>query len=273
MTTIAASIALPVTMRRHVAETARTETRSRASEAPARTEAPRHDDGARRSPLYRALIGALRELLAPPPAPAAAAAPAPAVSTAPAGTAAPVDAASVPPTEPIDASDDVEQALMNFTRALMQTLRGEQDGPGRHGHGRHDHAHHAHHDNGRRAWGDPARRIEQLGVQMAAAPVDAGPAPVAVTAATSSAESAPSTTAANTTVASAAPRPADSHLLSAFRELQQALGHNEAGGGAEASIGTRLANFLRSLADRLAQDAPAVTDLATQPGALIDLQA
>jgi hypothetical protein len=72
-----------------------------------------------------------------------------------------------------------------------------------------------------------------------------------------------------------APRPAEDSLLGAFRELQQALGRSASGStdDDEASIGAQLADFLRALADRLAQDAPAVTDLSTQPGALIDLRA
>lgn len=293
MTPIAAVTAAPVSMRWHMAETARTETRSRTADASARSDEPRHHDGARRSPLYRALIGALRELVAQPPA-----TPTPIATDA---AAAPVDAVSAP-TPSADTGADVEQALMNFSRALMQTLRGDEDGPGRHGRG---HGHHAHHDHGRRAWGDPARRIEQVGVQIGAEPVP-GPTPVVDATTAPDADNAASTPDAGTTapadsltpVASvtaptAAPsagstvinltiniapppasRPVEGGLLDAFRELQQALGRGPSGSGdGAASLGTQLASFLRALADRLAQDAPAVTDLSTQPGALIDLRA
>lgn len=285
MTPIAAVSAAPVSMRWNMSETARTETRGRAAEAPGHSDEPRPHDGARRSPLYRALIGALRELVAQQP-------PATTTPIAPDAAAAPVDAVSTPAPN-VDAGADVEQTLMNFTRTLMQTLRADEDGPGRHGrgHGYGRQHHHEHHDHGRRAWGDPARRIEQLGVQVGAAPVSQ-PTPVVDTAAAPAAESAGAAPAATTSaeapaVASGAAstvinptihispppasRPAEDSLLGAFRELQQALGRSS--DDDEASIGAQLADFLRALADRLAQDAPDVTDLATQPGALIDLRA
>jgi hypothetical protein len=265
MTTIAASTSAPVSMRWNMSPLARTETRSRAADAPARNDEPQRRDGAHRSPLYRALIGALRELVAQPPA-----TPTPIATDA---AAAPVDAVSAPTTS-ADTGADVEQALMNFTRALMQTLRGEEAGPGRHGRGHgHGHGHHhEHHDHGRRAWGDPARHIEQLGVQIGAAPAS-GPTPVV--------DATPAPGADNADNAGSIPiapppasRPIEGGLLGAFRELQQALGRGTSGSSDDAaSLGTQLASFLRALADRLAQDAPAVTDLSTQPGALIDLRA
>jgi hypothetical protein len=70
----------------------------------------------------------------------------------------------------------LEDALMDFARALMQALRtGGRHGSGdgeqeRHAH-RHHH-HHGHHHGGVR-WGDPAERVEMLGRRFGATDVAA----------------------------------------------------------------------------------------------------
>jgi hypothetical protein len=202
------------------------------------------------------------------------AAPAPASTTdAAAGSA---DAAAPAP--------ELQDALMDFARALMQALRGDDgDKPGR----RHGHHHHDHHDHGRRAWGDPAQRIQQLGARLSpVAPVDtppASPAPAVDSATPQSPATEPTATPApppaaapvlNVTInivpAQGWRRPVGEGLLEAFGTLQQALGRPASSGE---SLQSRLASFLRALADKLRQDDAPSPGLATEPGALLNVSA
>jgi hypothetical protein len=277
-------------------------------------------DSPRRSPLFRALKDALLEMTrsalpavasstasTPSTAGAAAASTAAATSTT-AGTAqaTPLAEAAAAPA----AAPDLEHAMMDFARALMQALRsGFQQGRGDDGEHEGRGRHHHHHHHGHRGWGDPAQRVDGLAQRVGAAPAPGMPAPdtsVAPTPTPSSAV-APAASASATTpapmgdvtlepaVAGAASAAAGSQnavifvasisiqqtaaaaaaspfgtLLNAFAGLQQAMGKPVASGD---SLRSELSAFLQSLAKRLRGEDPATAEAATQPGALLSVAA
>lgn len=289
--------------------------------APDATDAPKHEhlahDTPRRSPLFRALLEALGSLVAPAAAPApgalpgtaapvAAPAPAPAAATPAAGGAsAPADgtgtAATTPtPAPAADAPATLDDALMNFARALMQALRSAM-----HGGGDGEGHHHSHHDHGRRAWGDPAQRIAQLGTQVGAAtPAAATPAAPSAAPATAASDTPAAAPAVGDTVldpvAAIQLAPAGSGqttvlhvsltingtspgqakltrtqqaLIDAFGTLQQARAKPAAtDSSAKPSLQEQLSAFLKDLADKLRQGNPDAPD-ATQPGAMLHVTA
>ena len=101
--------------------------------------------------------------------------------------------------------DALEQALTAFARALMQALRGGDEG--KHGHRGHGHGHHF----GRRegmGWGDdPAQRLDKLASMVAQAALGTAPtkpaAPAAPTSPASTSASAAGSTAGSTSAAAA----------------------------------------------------------------------
>lgn len=282
-------------------------------------------DTPRRSPLFRALMEALDSVVGSAKAPgmkaeystaqAAAAAPAtPSVAnvdeiTDAAATA--VKPESLSAKAPVDDKPvDLEQAVMSFARALMQVMRGAQhsDGGGKgegDGHRIHRHRHHEH-----MAWGDPAQRVEQLGVQIgAAAPAKAPAAEVKATSdapavvvdhdavvASDAAEVAPDSAAVldpaqTITLAGSSAQStmlyvklsiddlapwassatrAEQSLLNAFGTLQKALGM--AATDDRPSLKEQLSAFLQALAEKLRTGEVDSFD-ATQPGALLHVTA
>lgn len=266
-------------------------------------------DTPRRSPLFRALVDALDSLVAPAPRPAPATAAAPASAVALPGTAASADsttpvaeATSNPATPaPVDTPVGIDEAVMNFARALMQALRGAMHGEGE----GHRHAHH-HHDNGRRAWGDPAQRVAQLGAQLGAAvpstapapapvPLDPAPAPAtgivdaanavsgSVLGAVASTPLAPAGSTASTTLHVSLTINGNSPwqpmltrtqqaLIDAFGTLQVARGKPKDENEDEKSLSAELSAFLQELADKMRLGDPDEAD-ATQPGALLHVTA
>lgn len=294
-------------------------------------------DGPQHSPLYRALTSALSSMVqsarpsAPssgpekttPVAPQAASAVAAAGAASTASTTAATDAAdaaaaATPATETATetaaaAPVNVEEAVMNFARALMQVLRGtapregRDDGEGRrmHGHRHHRDHGHEHQDWGRRSWGDPAQRIEQIGAQIGApTPVRA---PVAVTGTPATPVSTPVATPTATpatapadlapvVASAAAPQPpsasttmlyiqinmseaapkassfsrATEGLVQAFGTLQQALGLPAA--DSPGSLQAQLGAFLQTLAEKLrGSDSNSLANM--QPGAMLKVSA
>ena len=237
-----------------------------AADATSHAEARHCCDSPRRSPLYQALVSALSGMATPAPAnaPPAASADGP----APAG-----DSNAEP-------APDIDSAVMDFAHALMQAMRGFGRADYEDGHV-HAHKHkHEHHDHGRRAWGEPAQRIGQLGMQIGApapAAVDASAVPVAVDPVVDpavEAASAPAVAAADpvavsgTVAAGPSAEPSrQSRLLTAFGTLAEALGLPAATDGA--SLRSQLSSFLKTLAERLHSSTPA----PLQPGALLDVTA
>jgi len=190
-------------------------------------------DSPRRSPLYQSLLGALSGIADATAAPASD------------GTAEP--------------APDLDDAVMDFAHALMQAMRG----PGR-GH------HHEHHDHGRRAWGEPAQRIGQLGTQLGAtAPADASTVPATADAVVEPGSAAgAAAAAAGTPAAVPLGEPSrQSRLLDAFGALAEALRLPAAPD--VAALRSQLSTFLQTLAERLRGAAPA----PLQPGALVDVTA
>lgn len=253
------------------------------SPRPAHEQEHEHEHHAgRKAPLMRALTGALADLVA---------------QGSPAGT----TATATGTTDPNAA--DLDEALMNFARALAQALRGndqgedrrEGDGERRHGHQHGHHGHHHRHD--RLAVGDPAQRVEALGTRLSPARSPA-PADVAAPAAVSTPDTTAATAsptddgvAAQAVTATPASTPAGSNvvfiavfrapnadapvssldrLLDAFAGVQQALGQPAA--DSRDTLKAQLSAFLQALAQRLGGEA-IPGDEATAPGALLDVSA
>ena len=311
-----------------------------------------HCEGPRRSPLLKALVQALREVLAAPTTTtgtaeaaakadgakaatsaksaagavstaeakaAKAAAAAKATDTTAAAESVKTDAVATEAAAEVDKApaaaggDALEQALTAFARALMQALRGGDEG--KHGH-HHGHGHHF----GRRegmGWGDdPAQRLDKLASMVAQAALGTAPAkptapataPTSGSTAGSSASAGTASTAATAaatatdeaqpvTEAAAAPAPAPTtlvleirlvpgvssaspwaraadDLVSAFGSLQQALGRSTAAEGSEGSVRDQLTTFLRNLAARVRGDDAAMAEVEpTRPGALLSVTA
>jgi hypothetical protein len=240
-----------------------------------------HHDKPRRSPFVHALKEALRELATSLRAGDASATDEPA-DTGAAG-------------EPID----LEHALMDFARALMQALRG-QGGERRERVDGDHRGHHRHHHHGRRSWGDPAQRVDALAQQIqagapaasasstAAAAADDAAVPAATgaslvaagatvegdagTAATPNQGTAVYVTAVNVTVNAEAAASASpfAGLLEAFARLQKALGKAD---GDDTALPKALSEFLQTLAAKLRGEDLPTAEAATEPGALIDVAA
>lgn len=311
-----------------------------------------HCEGPRRSPLLKALVQALREVLAAPTTTtgtaeaaakadgakaatsaksaagavstaeakaAKAAAAAKATDTTTAAESVKTDAVATEAAAEVDKApaaaggDALEQALTAFARALMQALRGGDEG--KHGH-HHGHGHHF----GRRegmGWGDdPAQRLDKLASMVAQAALGTAPAkptapataPTSGSTAGSSASAGTASTAATAAAtaadeaqpvaeAAAAPAPAPTtlvleirlvpgvssaspwaraadDLVSAFGSLQQALGRSTAAEGSEGSVRDQLTTFLRNLAARVRGDDAAMAEVEpTRPGALLSVTA
>ena len=285
-------------------------------------------DSPRRSPLYRALMDALGSMAnsAAPTTPRPGAEPTTPVVPTAAGTRAapstnrasaadaatevtPAAATGTEATPAASAPVDLEEAVMNFARALMQALRGAgqaddgQGDEGRRAHGHHHH-HHEHHDHGRRSWGDPAQRIEQLGARIGA-PVSVDPADLPIAVPDEASAPAPVTTIAPVETASevvapatnaAVPTPAGTPttmlyiqlsmndaapkaspfnratqgLVQAFGSLQQALGLPATEG--PDSLKAQLGAFLQALAEKL-RGGEGNALASTQPGALLNVSA
>ncbi len=244
----------PVARAQSMATTAPTPTQpaetAAAAASTSHAEARHCCDSPRRSPLYQTLVSALSGM--------ATAAPANATPAASADAPAATDDSNAEP------APDIDSAVMDFAHALMQAMRGF-------GRAEHKHAH-EHHDHGRRAWGEPAQQIGQLGTQIGApapAEVDASAGPAAIDPAVKT-PSAPAAAAAATGTAAAGPsgEPSrQSRLLTAFGALAEALGLPAATDGA--SLRSQLGSFLTTLAERLHSSAPA----PLQPGALLDVTA
>jgi hypothetical protein len=253
-----------------------------------------HHDKPRRSPFVHALKEALRELATSLRAGDASATDEPAdtaVSAASTAAAAETGAAG----EPID----LEHALMDFARALMQALRG-QGGERRERVDGDHRGHHRHHHHGRRSWGDPAQRVDALAQQIqagapaasasstAAAAADDAAVPAATgaslvaagatvegdagTAATPNQGTAVYVTAVNVPVNAEAAASASpfAGLLEAFARLQKALGKAD---GDDTALPKALSEFLQTLAAKLRGEDLPTAEAATEPGALIDVAA
>ena len=265
-------------------------------------------DSPRRSPLYRAIQDALSQMM--PAAATSTSAPASAGSTAAPATATTTATAAVEVATPAaSAPIDLEEAMMNFARALMQALRHDSRQGHDDGHGEQRHGHHGHH-HGHGRWGDPAQRVDALAQQVSggsaaavavtAAANDSAVTPsqasaVPVTSTVGDASSEPVVTSQTTTPtgaaaiptgssgtmifvaaiqvnsAAAAPKSPFAGLLEAFSSLQQAMGKPAA--SADNSLKSELAAFLQTLAQRLRGEDPATAEAATQPGALLSVAA
>lgn len=240
-------------------------------------------DSPRRSPLYRAIQDALSQMM--PAAATSTSAPASAGSTAAPATATTTATAAVEVATPAaSAPIDLEEAMMNFARALMQALRHDS----RQGHGEQRHGHHGHH-HGHGRWGDPAQRVDALAQQVSggsAVPVtstvgDASSEPVVTSQTTTPTGAAAIPTGSSGTMifvaaiqvnsAAAAPKSPFAGLLEAFSSLQQTMGKPAA--SADNSLKSELAAFLQTLAQRLRGEDPATAEAATQPGALLSVAA
>lgn len=289
---------------------------------PSRDCRHRECDSPRKSPLFRALVDALAQMARPTQTSAAAGATAaPAAPATTAGAAANSgavsaagDAASTTATPTAPAAEaaaeaggetvDLEEALMNFARALMQALRGDghrsrRDDEEERG------QHHHHHHRGYQRWADPAEGVERLshrvGASAAAAVAPANAAATATaakannvivqddvsleptnavtTGATAGTEAAAGN-AGNTSVqltininvsaANSQVGRTQERLLNAFGSLQQALGRtvDENSG----SLRAQLTAFLQALAQRMRGDDGAVSDTAA-PGTLLNTTA
>lgn len=245
----------PAALGRSAAAATSTPTADTAAAAPTlQTQSSPHGDGPRRSALYQALVAALSDMAATTATPA---------STTPTETAPPVGSADAPaPGSDSSAAPapDLDSAVMDFAHALMQAM---------HRFGR---AEHQHHDHGRRAWGEPAQRIGQLGAQIGAPlPVDAGAAPAAVDAVAETAPSAPVVAVATSSTPAAAPpglMSRQGRLLDAFGTLAAALGLPAATDSA--ALRSQLGSFLQGLAERLRSSSGAAP---LQPGALLNVSA
>ncbi len=273
-------------------------------------------DSPRRSPLYRAIQDALSQMMpaaatstSAPASAGSTAAPATATTTATAEPATAATAAAGVATPAASAPIDLEEAMMNFARALMQTLRHDSRQGHDDGHGEQRHGHHGHH-HGHGRWGDPAQRVDALAQQVsggsaaavavAAAANDSAVTPsqasaVPVTSTVGDASSEPVVASQTTTPtgaaaiptgssgtmifvaaiqvnsAAAAPKSPFAGLLEAFSSLQQAMGKPAA--SADNSLKSELAAFLQTLAQRLRGEDPATAEAATQPGALLSVAA
>lgn len=253
-----------------------------------------HDDKPRRSPFVRALKEALHDLATSLQATGASStekSDAAATAEAPASAAAAIETAESP--------IDLEDALMDFARALMQALR-EQGGGRRERVDGEAHGHHRHHHHGRRHWGDPSQRVEALAQQLQA--TAAAPASGVNAASQAAVEAAPSAT-TDPAVDPASPADADAGtavtprrntavyvatvnvtvnaeaaaqsspfagLIEAFAKLQKALGKQEDDDGA---LPKALGEFLQTLAAKLRGEDLPTAEAATEPGALIDVAA
>lgn len=171
--------------------------------------APAHEHhGVRKSPLVRALMGALSDLVAhaTPPGGAAAAAVAASGAETPVTIRSATEPSAPAATDPAATANatDLDDALLNFARALAQALRGNRHGDDRHDEGgehRRDRHHGHHHRHDRLAVGDSAQRIEALGARLGAA--RSGPSTVATAPAAPQATPVDATTALPTTASSA----------------------------------------------------------------------
>lgn len=248
------------------------------SPAPAHEHEHEHQAG-RKSPLMRALTGALVDLVA---------------QGAPTGAAA-TDAAA--PAVDSNAAD-LDEALMNFARALAQALRGKDHGEDRHD-GDGERRRGQHHGHNRLAVGDPAQRVEALGARLGPtrSPVPAASTPDTAAVPASPADDGVATQAVPTTPASTPPQSTatgtnvvfiavfgtqntgspfsslnrvQERLVDAFAGLQQALGQPAA--DSRDTLKAQLSAFLQALAQRLGAEAIA-GDEATAPGALVDVSA
>lgn len=273
--------------------------------------APAHEHhGVRKSPLVRALMGALSDLVAhaTPPGAAAAAAVAASGAETPVTTRSATEPSAPAATDPAATANatDLDDALLHFARALAQALRGHRHSDDRHDEGgehrrdRH-HGHHHHHD--RLAVGDSAQRIEALGARLGAA--RSGPSAVATTPAAPQATPVDAATALPTTASSvstdgraltpvadaatasglvfiavfgapslssrASPLdPVQDRLIDAFVGLQQALGQTVVQSRDDSSV--QLAAFLQALVQRLGGEGVDGHE-ATAAGALVDVSA
>jgi hypothetical protein len=258
-------------------------------------------DSPRKSPLMRVLNDALAEMVRTAQ-PSASGTPATTTTapgaTAAAGSGAPAQDAKAPEAAKSDTTD-LEHALMDFARALMQALRSAGRQGEREDGGECDH-HHRHH--GRHQWGDPAQRVDMLGRSFdMTAPIGTAPAaspnskcaaqPVAQDAAVSTtrdgaapvagetamtATSAPQATTVYAATVSIQHEDAPSRLggfqqrlLDAFGALQQAAGRPAA--QEHNSLKEQLAAFLQALAQRLRGDDTVSADAT--PGALLSTTA
>jgi len=271
---------------------------SPAPQAVAQDDCRCHDDKPRRSPFVRALKEALQELATSLRAGGASAADKPA-DTAAAVVSTEAAAETAATAEPAD----LEEALMDFARALMQALR-EQGGQRRErvdgDHGERHHRHH-HHRHGHASWGDPAQRVDALAQQIqASAPAvsagstagvaavaggDATPAttgPVVATAVTAEAGADKAATPSQGTTVYVTPVNVTANaeaaasaspfagLLEAFAKLQKTLGKADDDDGA---LPKALSEFLQTLAAKLRGEDLPTAEAATEPGALIDVAA
>ena len=257
--------------------------------APPATES--HGDSPRKSPLFRALMSALSELAVAVPA----------AETAPSASAAATEDASGAAAAPATDGADVEQAVFQFARALMQAVRGRHSHEGERDGEHHHHGHHFGHHRDR--WHDPVARLETLATRVdAAATASAAPAQAVTGSSASPTADAATVDAATTVPAEAAPAadaaspaaagpamivvamyktdgPAAAspfggmfdRLLDSFANMQQALGKPAAAD--RATLAQSLGTFLEQLAARLRGDAPSMTADPTAPGALIDVAA
>ncbi|MFO1220046.1 MAG: hypothetical protein U1E89_16890 [Burkholderiaceae bacterium] len=165
---------------------------------------------------------------------------------------------------------NLDDALMNFARALMQTLRDQlgsrQGGDAQQGGG--ERQHHRHH-HGQRVWGDAAQRVDALAQQVSAA--DASGASSAATTTAPAADATTIVVKLNVAQADQAQASPFQGLLDAFAKLQQALGKSD--GGSDSALPKQLSEFLQALADTLRGAGAANADVTTRPGELISVAA
>lgn len=225
--------------------------------------AEREGKGPRRSPLFSTIRDALEQLVATE-----------ASSTAPTDD----DAAST------GGSDELDQALDDFARALMHALH---DGRGPHGEDRGRHLGLA---LGRPAWSSAAQRLEAIAGQVAPepaapaaeAPVEATPpevveaggdTPALASTPTTSSPSTPTPSLHLTLELPESPWAAvHDGLIESFAEVQRALGRPDSGRDDAESLEERLREMLVALAAKL-RASTANTAALAPPGSLLSVVA
>jgi hypothetical protein len=210
----------------------------------------------RRHPLVAAMMQALSSLM-PAKAPTAIDPAGATASTTPAST----DAVPAP---------GLKEAAQAFAHELFDALRsprdrrgGGEDGAHVHGHRSH-HRHHGHVHGHGRGYGNLAHRLEALASEVAsAAPPAAAPSETVTSLEPSAGEA-------------AVPAKAESSLLTAFRQLYQALqpgAASEDGGAGTSDIADTLASFLRTLAQSLHGSQDDAMATAPAQGSLLSVTA
>ena len=276
-----------------VAECAAVQRQSNPS-ADAPGQSAKADAPVRRNTLVAAMMPAMQSLVGASPPGANPAAPATitititatATATATSNAATPTNATSATSVGPADAPTaapsrapvDFKQLTHAFAHAIYSALRGAEDASDSGRGGRPENpghqGHHGHHGVSKSTYGDLAQRLETLAQSLGSTPT--APAdPVAPTATVPVVpDPAPTgpTTAAPTTPTTAAP--ADSPLLSAFKDLLSALAPSTPPSAATADpASAKLAAFLHQIAQSLGLGSSETASDVPASGSLINVTA